>query len=195
MSDATELTELLDAVTKAAVAAGGPRGAVAAGDRLQAEFPPAARPASRADMAAAGHHLEDLVLGELRPTPAGLRPQAGGAGDELETTPLPPGEWWVVDAVEGAVNYVHGLPEWAVTVALLRDGQPVLTVVRQPEGDRTWTATRGGGAHLNGQRLQVSAKTSLDAAAVVTGQAEAGQQGTHPPPGPAGTPPLGPAPP
>jgi myo-inositol-1(or 4)-monophosphatase len=170
MSDTTELTELLDAVVKAAVAAG---------DRLQAEFSPAARPASRADMAAAGHHIEDLVLGELRPILAGLRPQAGWVDDDRETTPLPPGEWWVVDAVEGAVNYVHGLPEWAVTVTLLRDGQPVLTVVRQPEGDRTYTATRGGGAHLNGQRLRVSAKTSLDAAAVVTGQAEAGQQDTY----------------
>ena len=59
-----------------------------------------------------------------------------------------------MDAVEGAVNYAHGLPEWAVTVTLLRDGEPVLTVVRQPEGDRTYTAIRGQGAYLNGQRLQ-----------------------------------------
>src|ERR1700743_2985853 len=127
MSDTTELTELLDAVTKAAVAAR---------DRLQAEF-------------------------------------------SLAPTPLPPGEWWVVDAVEGGVNYVHGLPEWAVTVILLRDGQPVLTVGRQPGGGRTHPAPRGGGPPRNGQRLQVSAKTSLDAAAVVTGQAEAGQQDTY----------------
>jgi myo-inositol-1(or 4)-monophosphatase len=170
MSDTTELNELLGAVTKAAVAAG---------DRLQAEFSPATRPVSRAEMAAAGHHTEDLVLGELRPALAQLRPQAGWVDEDLETTPLPPGEWWVVDAVEGAVNYVHGLPEWAVTVTLLRDSQPVLTVVRQPEGDRTYTAVRGQGAYLNGQRLRTSAKTSLDAAIAVTGQAEAGQDRTY----------------
>ena len=144
-----------------------------------AEFSPAARPASRADMAAGGRHLEELVLAGLRPELARLRPAAGWVDDDLETTPLPPGEWWVVDAVEGAVNYVHGLPEWAVTVTLLRDGRPTLTVVRQPIGDLTYTAVGGGGAYLNGRRLRASAKTDLEAAVVVTGQAEAGQDGTY----------------
>jgi myo-inositol-1(or 4)-monophosphatase len=97
----------------------------------------------------------------------------------METTPLPPGEWWVVDAVEGAVNYVHGMPEWAVTVALLRDSQPVLAVVRQPAGDLTYTGIRGAGAFRNGRRLRTSAKASLDAAIAVTGQAEAGQDDTY----------------
>ncbi len=83
------------------------------------------------------------MLAELRPELASLRPGARWVDDDQETTPLPPGEWWVVDAVEGAVNYVHGLPEWAVTVTLLRDGQPVLTVVRQPAGDLTYTASPG----------------------------------------------------
>jgi myo-inositol-1(or 4)-monophosphatase len=162
--------ELLPAVVKAAAAAG---------DRLLAEFSPAARPASRTDMAAAGHHMEELVLGELRPELDSLRRGAGWVDDDMETTPLPPGEWWVVDAVEGAVNYVHGLSEWSVTVALIRDGQPVLAVVRQPVGDLTYTAVSGAGAYLNGQRLHASAKTGLDAAIAVTGQAEAGQDATY----------------
>jgi len=162
-------TEILQAVTKEATAAG---------DRLLAEFSPDARPASRADMAAAGHRIEDLVLGELRPALAAIRPAAGWLAEDMETTPVPPGEWWVVDAVEGGVNYVHGMPEWAVTVTLLRDREPVLTVVRQPVGDRTYTAARGAGAYLNGTRLRTSAKTALDAAIAVTGQAEAGQDGT-----------------
>ncbi|HEY2263721.1 MAG TPA: inositol monophosphatase [Streptosporangiaceae bacterium] len=166
----TKDTELLPIVVKEATAAGG---------RLLADFSPDARPASRTDMAAAGHHIEDLVLGELRPALAARRPQAGWLAEEMETTPVPPGEWWVVDAVEGGVNYVHGMPEWAVTVTLLRDGEPVLTVVRQPVGDLTYTAVRGEGAYLNGTRLRTSAKTALDAAIAVTGQAEAGQDGTY----------------
>jgi myo-inositol-1(or 4)-monophosphatase len=55
----------------------------------------------------------------------------------------------------------------------------VLAVVRQPVGDLTYTAVLGGGAHLNGRPLRTSAKTSLDAAIAVTGQAEAGQGGTY----------------
>ncbi|HEY1818933.1 MAG TPA: inositol monophosphatase family protein [Trebonia sp.] len=165
-----EYADLLSPVAKAVAEAG---------DRLLAEYSPATRPAGRADMAAAGTHTEELVLGQLRPELSSLRPQAGWVDDDMETVPLPPGEWWVVDAVEGAVNYVHGMPEWAVTVALMRDGQPVLAVVRQPVGDLTYTAAQGTGAHLNGQRLRTSAKTSLDAAIAVTGQAETGQDGTY----------------
>ena len=165
-----EYADILPAIVKAAAAAG---------DRLLAEFSAEARPSSRKDMAVAGHHTEDLVLGELRPELERLRPAAGWAGDDLETVALPPGEWWVVDAVEGAVNYVHGMPEWAVTVALMRDGQPVLAVVRQPVGDLTYTSVSGRGAHRNGQPLHVSGKARLDAAIGVTGQAEAGQQDTY----------------
>jgi myo-inositol-1(or 4)-monophosphatase len=155
------------------------RPVTAAGDRLLAGFSAAARPAGRADMAAVGDRTEELVLGTLRPELARLRPPAGWAGEEWETAPLPPGEWWVVDAVEGAVNYAHGMPEWGVTVTLVRDGQPVLAVVRQPVGDLTYTAVRGAGAYLNGRRLRASAKADLGAAIVVTGQAEAGQAGTY----------------
>src|SRR3984885_7792762 len=166
----SDTTDLLSSVAKAATSAG---------DRLMAEFSPDARPASRADMAAAGGHTEELVLGALRPELESLRPGAGWVDEDMETTPLPPGEWWVVDAVEGAVNYAHGMPEWCVTVALVRDGQPVLAVVRQPVGDLTYTAVLGAGAHLNGRPLRPSAKTSLDAAIAVTGQGEAGQDGTY----------------
>jgi myo-inositol-1(or 4)-monophosphatase len=167
---AAEYADVLSAVVKAATAAG---------DRLLAEFSPQARPASRADMATVGRHIEGLVLGELRPELARLLPGAGWADDDMETTPLPPGEWWVVDAVEGAVNYVHGLPEWCVTVTLMRDSQPALTVVRQPVGDLTYTAVLGAGARLNGRPLRASAKAGLDAAIAVTGQAEAGQDDTY----------------
>jgi hypothetical protein len=70
----------------------------------------------------------------------------------------------VADGAEGGVNFVHGLPEWAVSTILIRDNEPVLAVVYQPVPDLTWTAVRGGGAQRNGQPLHTSAKTSLDAA-------------------------------
>lgn len=165
-----ELLTLLTRVTAAATAAG---------ERLLREYSPEARPGSRGDMAALGAHTDTLVLAALRPELERAWPGAGWVDDDLETVPLPDGDWWVVDAVEGAVNYVHGLPEWAVTVALIRNGEPVLAVVRQPVGDLTYTATTGGGAHLNGKPLAASAKTELNAAVAVTGQAEAGHDETY----------------
>jgi myo-inositol-1(or 4)-monophosphatase len=166
----TTSPDLLDAVT----------GAVrAAGARLLDLYSPAARPAGRADMFAAGRRNEDASLAVLRPALERVRPQARWAGDDQETAALPPGEWWAVDAVEGNVNHVHGLPEWCVSVTLLAGGEPVLTAISQPVGDLTYTATRGGGAAVNGRPLRVSAKSGLDAAVVVTGQAEAGQAATY----------------
>ncbi|MFC7751776.1 inositol monophosphatase family protein [Tsukamurella soli] len=151
----------------------------AAGDRLLATFSPDSRPAGRADMFAAGRRNEDLVLEHLRPALTTMRPDARWLPDDLEAARLPRGEWWVVDAVEGNVNHIHGMPEWGVTVTLVRDEAPVLTVVRQPIGDLTYSAVTGGGAFCNDHRMQVSAKTDLDAAIVATGQAEVGQTDTY----------------
>jgi myo-inositol-1(or 4)-monophosphatase len=150
-----------------------------AGKRLLAVYDPDARPAGRKDMFRAGTRNEEASLGDLRPALTAARPGAGWVDDDQETTALPPGEWWTVDAVEGNVNHVHGMTEWCVTATLLRDGVPVLTAVHQPIGDLTYTAVRGGGAHLDGAPLHTSPKTELDAAIVTTGQAEAGQSDTY----------------
>ncbi len=151
----------------------------AAGARLLALYSTDARPAGRDDIFVAGHRNEDAASEGMPAALASVRPQARWLADDDEAKPLPPGEWWAVDAVEGNVNHVHGLPEWCVSITLVRDQEPVLTVVHQPVGDHTWTAVRGGGAFLDGRPLHVSAKTSLDAAITVTGQAEASQTGTY----------------
>ncbi|MDT8913389.1 inositol monophosphatase family protein [Amycolatopsis sp. PS_44_ISF1] len=161
---------LLTAVTEAARKAGA---------RLLTVHSPSARPSDRADLFAAVSRNDAVALDGLRAELAVARPGAGWLEDEQETTELPPGEWWAVDAVEGNVNHVHGLAEWAVTVTLLRDGVPVLAVVHQPIGDHTYTAVAGEGAWLDGTRLRVSAKRDLGAAIVTTGQAESGQTATY----------------
>lgn len=148
------------------------------GARLLTLFDPSKRIDGVPALLAALRANEEAAEPGLRTALLALRPQAHWYDDDKSSAPLD-GEWWVVDAVEGNINHVHGTAEWGVSIALVRNGVPVLAVVRQPVGDLTWTAVRGGGARLNGARLQVSSKAELRAAIVATGQAEVGQVDTY----------------
>lgn len=150
-----------------------------AGNRLLEVYSPAARPADRDAIFQAGQHNEEISLSVLQDALQRAWPAAKWVADEQETSVLEPGEWWVVDTVEGNVNHVHGLPEWGVSVTLLRNDAPVLAVFYQPIGNLTYWALRGAGAYLNGQPLRTSAKTNLADAVVLTGQAEANQTQTY----------------
>jgi myo-inositol-1(or 4)-monophosphatase len=134
-------------------------------------FDPDARPLDRGAIAAAGTRIEDGSRAAVHDVLDGLVPTADWFDEDENGKDVPPGEWWIVDGAEGGVNYVYGLPEWAVTITLVRDGVPQLTVVRQPIGDLTYPGVRGGGAHVKGQALRVSAKTDLSIAAVTASQA------------------------
>jgi myo-inositol-1(or 4)-monophosphatase len=67
---------------------------------------------------------------------------------------------WCIDPIDGTSNFVHGVPNFAVSVALMQQGRSVLGVVYQPIGDEVFYAERGGGAYLNGQRLPLRASSS-----------------------------------
>ncbi|GAB6902375.1 inositol monophosphatase family protein [Kineosporia succinea] len=142
-----------------------------AGARMAETFTGTHLLTTRQDFVEAIAAADARVLEVLREPLLALRPQAGWVEDELDDGPLPAGEWWVVDPVEGAINYVHGIDEWAVTATLVRDGEPLLTVVHLPLTQTTYTAVRGGGAHQDGRRLSASGKTELQGALVGTGQA------------------------
>lgn len=126
---------------------------------------------TRAELMTALAGNDDAALAILRPRLTALRPDAGWVDDELDGGPLPAGEWWVVDPAEGNVNHLHALPEWAVTATLVRDNQPVLTVVHLPLTGQTYTARTGAGAHLDGHRLHVAQTTDLGLGIVATSQA------------------------
>jgi myo-inositol-1(or 4)-monophosphatase len=118
---------------------------------------------------------DDAILAVLREPLLAARPGSRWVDDELAGGSLPPGEWWVVDPAEGNINHTHGTTDWCVTATLVRDNEPVLTVVHLPLAGTTYTAVAGGGAHQDDVRLRPSAKTSLDAAMVGTGQARPGE--------------------
>jgi myo-inositol-1(or 4)-monophosphatase len=147
----------------------------AAGHQLKDRFSFDARPSRREDILQAIHANDAASERVLRQALKEARPQAGWVEDEEGTGALPPGEWWVTDAVEGNINHLHGMTEWGVTATLVRDNVPVLTAVHLPMTGDTYTALRGGGAYLDGVRLRASAKEALDAALAGTGQAKPGE--------------------
>jgi myo-inositol-1(or 4)-monophosphatase len=68
---------------------------------------------------------------------------------------------WVVDPLDGTTNYVHGVPHFAVSLALVRGGRSLVGAIYDPSLDECFTAAAGGGAYLNGRRLHVSSVTRL----------------------------------
>ncbi len=76
---------------------------------------------------------------------------------------------WVVDPLDGTVNYAHGFPFFSVSIALADHDQPVAGAVHDPVRDETFSAVRGGGAFLNGRPIKVSTVAALTDALLVTG--------------------------
>ncbi|RLK58287.1 inositol monophosphatase family protein [Actinokineospora cianjurensis] len=76
---------------------------------------------------------------------------------------LPAGDW-VIDSIDGAVQYLQGLPQWCVTATLVDNGEAVLTVLHSPTLGETYAAERGKGAWRDGKPIRPSAKVSLAAA-------------------------------
>jgi myo-inositol-1(or 4)-monophosphatase len=142
-----------------------------AGQAALARFSVDARPGDRNDIGNMIAANDSISRDILRPALAAACAEARWDDDEAGAGALPPGAWWITDPVEGAINHIHGLPEWGVTATLVRDNVPVLTAVHLPLSGETYTALRGGGAWLNGVRLRTSGKTQLNAAMVGTGQA------------------------
>jgi myo-inositol-1(or 4)-monophosphatase len=76
---------------------------------------------------------------------------------------------WILDPIDGTVNYLYGLPQYAVSLAAEVDGVVVAGVVRNPANGEEWTATRGGGAFRAGRRLGGSDVTELSQTLLATG--------------------------
>ncbi len=76
---------------------------------------------------------------------------------------------WIIDPLDGTTNFLHGIPHFAISIALERDGDLVAGVVYEPVHDEMYSAEKGGGAHLNGRRLRVSARRRLEESLFATG--------------------------
>ncbi|MFF5405073.1 inositol monophosphatase family protein [Streptomyces misionensis] len=133
-----------------------------------------ARPVAAATFdgyARAWRELEAPIVAVLRDRLAALRPHVGWT-EELDSLAALPadGEVWCVDVVDGAVQFMQGLPQFCVSLALVRDGRPVAAVLHAPLFGETYLTAHGLGATRDGRPLRPSAKTDAAAAIVATSQ-------------------------
>jgi myo-inositol-1(or 4)-monophosphatase len=97
------------------------------------------------------------------------RPDDGLLGEEGAGRPGTSGVRWVIDPIDGTVNYLYRLPQWAVSIAAEVDGVIEAGVVFDPSRDELFTAVRGEGAFLNGRPISVTGCSTLAQALVGTG--------------------------
>ena len=107
------------------------------------------------------------------------RPTYGFLGEESEEIAGTDGAHrWIVDPLDGTTNFLHGIPCFAISIALERNGEIVAAVVLNPATDELFTAERGGGAFLNDRRLRVAARKNLSDAVIGCGVPHLGR-GNH----------------
>ncbi|MDJ1007908.1 MAG: inositol monophosphatase family protein [Paracoccaceae bacterium] len=122
---------------------------------------------SRADIRA-----EDVIREALMEA----RPNYGWLGEESEgVAGKDPTRRWIVDPLDGTTNYLHGLPHWAVSIALEHKGEIVAGVIYDPAKDEMFVAEKGQGAWMNNQRLRVSDRSRMIETIFATGIPFAGK--------------------
>ena len=83
---------------------------------------------------------------------------------------------WIVDPLDGTTNFLHGIPHFAISIALEREGDLVAGLIFNPANQETFTAERGKGAYLNDRRrLRIAARTELSASVIGTGIPHSGR--------------------
>lgn len=116
---------------------------------------------TRADREAERLIREDLMA---------ARPNYGWLGEETGETPgTDPTRRWIVDPLDGTTNFLHGLPHWAVSIALEHKGEIIAGVVFDAAKSELFYAEKGLGAFMNDQRLRVSGRGRMDEALFATG--------------------------
>ena len=111
------------------------------------------------------HASEKLIVEQL----LAARPDDGVIGEEGSQRTSKSGITWVIDPLDGTVNYFYGLPGWNVSIAAKDEEGVIVGAVYAPTARTLWSASRGGGAYQNGIPIRCNDPVSLDRALISTG--------------------------
>ena len=139
-----------------------------AGDLMRQEFPkvasiPVTQKARHDYVTEIDKSSEAQIVREIKryhPDHAFLGEEGGSEGESDHV--------WIIDPLDGTSNYLHGIPHFGISIALQVKGRTEHAVVYDPMRDEMFSASRGGGAHLNNTRIRVSKRISLDSAILAT---------------------------
>ncbi len=114
----------------------------------------------------ADHKAEEILFKELSKARPGYQfiGEERGTIDGADKT-----HSWICDPLDGTTNFLHAIPFFGTSLALVRDGEIVAGIVHNPVMDETFTAEKGKGAFLNDKRIRVAARKSLTDSVVSTG--------------------------
>jgi myo-inositol-1(or 4)-monophosphatase len=163
----TANTDLLDLARRVALDAG----ALAARRRAEGVEIAATKSSIVDVVTLADREVEAFVRSAI----ADARPDDGFLGEESTGTVGSSGLTWIVDPIDGTVNYLYGIPQYAVSIAVVEGGpdpaewNALAGCVVNPANGEVFTAAQGGGAYLGSQRLQVNPDVSLEQTLLSTG--------------------------
>ena len=123
----------------------------------------------------ADKRAEEMLYTDL----AKARPGYGFVGEEGGTREgADKSHTWIVDPLDGTTNFLHGIPQFAISIGLQREGTIIAGVIYNPANEELYIAERGKGAFLNDQRIRVAARRKLDECVIACGLPHIGR-GDH----------------
>src|SRR5215468_9582198 len=125
-------------------------------------------------VSAADRRAEETLHAELmKARPGyGFLGEEGGHREGADKT-----HTWIVDPLDGTTNFLHGIPQFAISIGLAREGTVIAGVIYNPANDELYIAERGKGAFLNDQRLRVAGRRKLNECVVACGLPHIGRGG------------------
>jgi myo-inositol-1(or 4)-monophosphatase len=126
-------------------------------------------------VSAADRRAEEMLYDDLTKS----RPGYGFIGEEGGTREgSDKSNTWIVDPLDGTTNFLHGIPQFAISIGLQREGTIIAGVIYNPANDELYIAERGKGAFLNDQRIRVTGRNKLNDCVIACGLPHIGR-GDH----------------